>query len=80
VHCRTRTNESIGVIALPKALNFLKGSLQLGKVDVSTLQVVKVWPFPYGVRPFVIAPDGTTMYAQLSQADGDKQQGEEYEK
>ena len=63
-------NESIGVTTFPKALNFLKGSLQLEKVDASTLKVVKVWPFPYGLRPFVIAPDGTTMYAQLSYLNG----------
>lgn len=63
-------NESIGVTALPKALNALKGQLQLEKVDAATLQVVKVWPFPFGVRPFVIAPDGTTMYADLSYLNG----------
>jgi YVTN family beta-propeller protein len=63
-------NESIGVTALPYALNALKGQLQLEKVDAATLKVVKVWPFPYGVRPFVIAPDGTTMYADLSYLNG----------
>jgi DNA-binding beta-propeller fold protein YncE len=63
-------NESIGVTLFPKALNFLKGALQLEKVDASTLQVVKVWTFPYGVRPFVIAPDGTTMYVDLSYLNG----------
>ena len=63
-------NESIGITALPIALNSLKGQLQLEKVDATTLQVVKVWPFPYGVRPFVIAPDGTTMYADLSYLNG----------
>jgi YVTN family beta-propeller protein len=63
-------NESIGITALPKALNALKGELQLEKVDAATLQVVRVWPFPYGVRPFVIAPDGTTMYADLSYLNG----------
>ena len=63
-------NESIGITALPKALNAFKGQLQLEKVDAATLQVVKVWPFPYGVRPFVIAPDGTTMYADLSYLNG----------
>lgn len=63
-------NESIGITTFPKALNFLKGALQLEKVDASTLKVVKVWSFPYGVRPFVIAPDGTTMYAQLSYLNG----------
>jgi len=63
-------NESIGVTLLPKALNALKGSLQLEKVDASTLKVVKVWTFPYGLRPFVVAPDGTTMYADLSYLNG----------
>lgn len=63
-------NESIGVTLLPKALNALKGALQLEKVDASTLKVVKVWTFPYGLRPFVIAPDGTTMYADLSYLNG----------
>jgi DNA-binding beta-propeller fold protein YncE len=63
-------NESIGVTLLPKALNSLKGSLQLEQVDATTLQVVRVWPFPYGLRPFVIAPDGTTMYADLSYLNG----------
>jgi DNA-binding beta-propeller fold protein YncE len=63
-------NESIGVTALPYALNALKGSLQLEKVDASTLQVVRIWTFPYGLRPFVIAPDGTTMYADLSYLNG----------
>ena len=63
-------NESIGVTALSYALNALKGQLQLEKVDAATLQVVKVWTFPYGLRPFVIAPDGTTMYADLSYLNG----------
>jgi len=63
-------NESIGVTALPYALNALKGALQLEKVDMSTLQVVKVWTFPYGLRPFVIEPDGTTMFADESYLNG----------
>lgn len=63
-------NESIGITALPYALNGLKGALQLEKVDASTLKVVKVWTFPYGLRPFVIAPDGTTMYADMSYLNG----------
>ncbi|HEU5353034.1 MAG TPA: beta-propeller fold lactonase family protein [Actinocrinis sp.] len=63
-------NESIGVTLLPKALNALKGSLQLEKVDASTLKVVKTWTFPYGLRPFVIAADGTTMFADLSYLNG----------
>ena len=63
-------NESIGVTALPYALNALKGNLQLEKVDASTLQVVKVWKFPYGLRPFAIEPDGTTMFADMSYLNG----------
>ena len=63
-------NESIGITALPYSLNALKGALQLEKVDASTLKVVKVWTFPYGLRPFVIAPDGTTMYADMSYLNG----------
>ena len=63
-------NESIGVTALPYALNGLKGNLQLEKVDASTLQVVKVWKFPYGLRPFAIEPDGTTMFADMSYLNG----------
>jgi DNA-binding beta-propeller fold protein YncE len=63
-------NESIGFTALPYALNGLKGSLQLEKVDASTLQVVKVWKFPYGLRPFAIEPDGTTMFADMSYLNG----------
>lgn len=63
-------NESIGITALPYALNALKGALQLEKVDTSTLKVVKVWTFPYGLRPFVIEPDGTTMFADMSYLNG----------
>ena len=63
-------NESIGVTLLPKGLNALKGALQLELVDAKTLQVVKKWTFPYGLRPFVIAADGTTMYADLSYLNG----------
>ena len=63
-------NESIGITALPYALNLLKGKLQLEKVDASTLKVVRTWTFPYGLRPFAIAPDGTTMYADLSYLNG----------
>lgn len=63
-------NESIGVTLLPKALNALKGQLQLELVDAKTFHVVKTWTFPYGLRPFVIANDGTTMYADLSYLNG----------
>ncbi|PYC66063.1 hypothetical protein C7C46_31715 [Streptomyces tateyamensis] len=63
-------NSSIGVVTFPQALEFLKGSFQLTKVDASTLKVVKTWSFPHGIRPNVLAADGTTLYTQLSYFNG----------
>ncbi|MCO6003989.1 YncE family protein [Actinoallomurus purpureus] len=63
-------NSSIGVTSLPQALEGLKGTFQLTKVDASTLKVVKTWLFPHGVRPNLIAPDGNTFYAQQSYLNG----------
>jgi YVTN family beta-propeller protein len=63
-------NASIGIISLPKALEFLKGALQLTVVDAKTLQVVRTYTFAHGIRPFVITPDGKTMYTQLSYLNG----------
>jgi YVTN family beta-propeller protein len=63
-------NSSIGVTSLPKAVELLKGSFQLTKVDAATLKVVKTWRFPHGIRPNVIAPDGNTFYAQQSYLNG----------
>jgi hypothetical protein len=63
-------NSSIGVTALPKALNLLKGRRQLTVIDARTFQVVRTYEFAYGIRPAVITPDETTMYAQLSYLNG----------
>jgi DNA-binding beta-propeller fold protein YncE len=63
-------NSSIGVTALPKALNLLKGKRQLTVIDARTFQVVRTYPFEYGIRPAVITPDEKTMYAQLSYLNG----------
>ncbi|MEU8515131.1 hypothetical protein AB0C76_26635 [Kitasatospora sp. NPDC048722] len=63
-------NSSIGVVSMPQALEFLKGSFQLTKVDAATLKVVKTWAFPHGIRPNVLAADGTTFYAQESYLNG----------
>jgi DNA-binding beta-propeller fold protein YncE len=63
-------NASIGVTALPRALEFLKGARQLTVVDAATLRVVRTYQFAHGVRPAVIMPDETLMYAQLSYLNG----------
>ena len=63
-------NSSIGITSLPQSLEWAKGSFQLTKVDASTLQVVKTWTFPHGIRPNEIAPDGHTFYADLSYLNG----------
>ncbi|WP_194908454.1 YncE family protein [Catenulispora rubra] len=63
-------NSSIGTVSLPQSLEWAKGSFQLTKVDASTLQVVKTWTFPHGIRPNEIAPDGHTFYADLSYLNG----------
>lgn len=63
-------NMSIGTTSFPKALNFLKGTKAVTVVDSSTLKVVRTYTFDYGVRPAVITPDETTMYAQLSYLNG----------
>jgi DNA-binding beta-propeller fold protein YncE len=63
-------NMSIGTVSLLKAFNFLKGAKQVTEVDATTYKVIKTYPFEYGVRPAVITPDETTMYAQLSYLNG----------
>jgi YVTN family beta-propeller protein len=63
-------NSSIGVTALPKALDFAKGSRQLTVIDAHTFAVVRTYRFSEGIRPAVFTPDGTTMYAQLSYLNG----------
>ncbi|KAA2258600.1 YncE family protein [Solihabitans fulvus] len=63
-------NSSIGVTALPKALDGLKGDKRLTVVDANTLQVTRTYEFDEGVRPFVVTPDESTMYTQLSYLNG----------
>lgn len=63
-------NGSIGSVGLPYSLNALKGPFQLTEVNAKTLQVVKTWSLPYGIRPTVITPDQSTAYMQLSYLNG----------
>ncbi|SDY91302.1 hypothetical protein SAMN05421504_107419 [Amycolatopsis xylanica] len=63
-------NSSIGTVSLPKWMEWAKGDFLLTKVDAATLQVVKTWRFPHGIRPNLVAPDGHTFYAQLSYLNG----------
>ncbi len=63
-------NASIGVTALPKALNLLKGRRQLTVFDAHTFQVLHTYQFAFGIRPAVIMPDEKLMYAQLSYLNG----------
>jgi YVTN family beta-propeller protein len=63
-------NASIGVTTFPQALEFLKGPRQLTVVDAQTLRTVRTYSFAHGIRPAVILPDETLMYAQLSYLNG----------
>jgi len=63
-------NSSIGVTSLPKALDALKGPKQLTVVDANTLQVIRTYQFPKGIRPSVFTADEKTMYTQLSYLNG----------
>ena len=63
-------NASIGVTALPKALNLLKGKRQLTVFDAGTFRVLRTYQLAYGIRPAVITPDERLMYAQLSYLNG----------
>jgi YVTN family beta-propeller protein len=65
-------NSSIGNVSglWPYALNGLKGDRRLIKVDANSLDILQTWTFDYGIRPSVITPDETTMYAQLSYLNG----------
>jgi YVTN family beta-propeller protein len=63
-------NSSIGVTLLPHALELLKGARQVTVVDAGTLRVTRTYTFAHGVRPAVILPDETLMYAQLSYLNG----------
>ena len=64
-------NASIGdVVLLGHDRNADKGVRQVTVVDAETFEVVKTYPFEYGIRPAVFADDGTTMFAQLSYLNG----------
>lgn len=65
-------NSSIGNVSglMPYALNVFKGDRRLIKVDAQSLNVLQTWNFDYGIRPSVITPDETVMYAQLSYLNG----------
>ena len=63
-------NSSIGVTTVPKALEALKGPRRLTVVDAGTLRTVRTYELAHGIRPAVILPDETLMYAQLSYLNG----------
>jgi DNA-binding beta-propeller fold protein YncE len=60
-------NGSLGDQLLPSGLD---GNKQLTVADAQTLQVVRTYRLGAGVRPFVIDPDGRTMFLQLSYFNG----------
>lgn len=63
-------NSSIGVTALPKATEALKGSRQITVVDPATFKVVRTYSFSHGVRPAAFTRDNATAYIQLSYLNG----------
>jgi YVTN family beta-propeller protein len=62
-------NESIGIVPLPHALEALKGYRQLTIADAATLQVVRTYQLPHGLRPTVYLPGGLA-YMDLSYLNG----------
>jgi hypothetical protein len=60
-------NGSLGDQLAPQGLD---GKKQLTVADAHTLQVQRTYQFQAGVRPFVIDPDGRTMFLQLSYFNG----------
>ena len=60
-------NGSLGNQLLPDGAN---GKKQLTVADPGTLQVVRTYQFDAGVRPFVFASDGRTLFLQLSYFNG----------
>jgi YVTN family beta-propeller protein len=60
-------NGSLGNQLAPQGLD---GKKQLTVADAHTLQVQRTYQFQAGVRPFVIDPDGRTMFLQLSYFNG----------
>jgi YVTN family beta-propeller protein len=63
-------NSSIGVTALPKVLEGLKGARQITVVNPSTFKVIKTYTFEHGVRPAVFTRDNQWAYLQLSYLNG----------
>jgi YVTN family beta-propeller protein len=66
-------NSSIGNVgyqAVTYQNNANAGDRWLVKVDANNFQVLKTWVFEWGIRPNVITPDETIMYAQLSYLNG----------
>ncbi|MEV4732055.1 serine/threonine protein kinase [Saccharopolyspora sp. NPDC049426] len=65
---KTLYNATIGRVVMPDdpALDGLKGKRQLTIVDTETQQVRDTIDFGVGIRPFLVTPDGKTMYTQLS--------------
>jgi len=63
-------NSSIGITAMPKTLEFLKGERKITVVDAKTYKTVRTYTFDHGIRPSVITPDEKTMYAELSYLNG----------
>ena len=66
-------NSSIGNVgyeAVSYANNAAKGNRWLVQVDAESLDVLKTWRFEWGIRPSVITPDETILYAQLSYLNG----------
>jgi DNA-binding beta-propeller fold protein YncE len=63
-------NSSIGVTALPKALEGLKGGRQITVVDPNTFKVIKTYTFDHGVRPAAFTRDNRLAYLQLSYLNG----------
>jgi DNA-binding beta-propeller fold protein YncE len=57
---------SIGTTSLPYSLNALKGDRLLTVANASTFAVQRTYRFDLGVRPYVVTPDGGTLYSQLS--------------
>ncbi|MQA08165.1 MAG: serine/threonine protein kinase [Pseudonocardiaceae bacterium] len=61
-------NATIGRVIAPDdpLLDAGKGNRWLTIADARTLRIKKVIDFGVGIRPFIVMPDGRTMYAQLS--------------
>jgi DNA-binding beta-propeller fold protein YncE len=62
-------NESIGNVALPQALEALKGPRQLTVVDAHTFKLVRTCQLQHGLRPTVFLPSGLA-YMELSYLNG----------